>query len=124
MRTETKVSDSLTVRSGASDNQSVLTLGGSQSQLVQGDSLTTSLKDGGLGTSSESQSGNSALGELQDSVVVGDSTNNDNSLLGGTLLFEYTGDSGNRDRRLVNLGEEQRSQDDLVEGSISTAWKS
>lgn len=121
MGTETEVSDSLTVRSGTSDDQGVLTLGGSQSQLVQGDSLTTSLENGSLGTSSESQSGNSALGELQDSVVISDGTDDDNSLLGSTLLLEDACDSGNRDGGLVDLGKEQRSQDDLVEGSISTA---
>lgn len=119
--TEAEVSNSLSGGSGTSDNQGVLALGGSQRQLVQGDSLTTVLQDGGLGTSSESQSGDSGLGELQQSVVVGDSAHNDNGLGGSTLLGQGLGDSGNGHRRSVDLGQEQRSQDDLVEGSIGTA---
>lgn len=103
MGAKAKVSDSLAVRSGASDDQGVLALGGSHGQLVQGDGLTTSLQDGGLGASSESQGSNGGLGELQQSVVVGDGTDNDNGLFGGALLLQDAGNSGNRNGGLVDL---------------------
>lgn len=123
MRAHAEVSNSLSGVSGASDNQSVLALGSSQGQLVQSDSLTTSLQDGGLGAGSELQGGNSGLGELQQSVVVGDSANNDNGLVGSTLLAQGAGNSVNRNGGLVDLRQEQRSKDHLVKGSIGTAWR-
>lgn len=120
VRTEAEVSNSLSVRSWTSQDQSVLTLWSSQSQLVQSDSLTTSLQDGSSGTSSESQSGDGSLRELQQSAVVGDGTNNNDGLVLVTLLLQGSGDSGDRNRWSVDLRQEQRSQDDLVELRLST----
>lgn len=120
VRTSTEVSDGLSGVSWASNDQGVLTLWSSDGQLVQGDALTTSLQDGGSGAGGESQSGNGGLWELEDSVVVSDGTDNDNGLVGSALLVQSLADSGNGDRRSVDLGQEQRSQDNLVEWSIST----
>lgn len=120
MRTETEVSDGLSSVSWTSDDQSVLTLWSSDSQLVQGDSLTTSLDDSSLGRGSESQSSDSGLGELQQSDVVGDGTNNNDSLISSTLLLQGVVNSGERHWWSVDLGQEQRSQDNLVEWSIGT----
>lgn len=121
VRTEAEVSDSLSSVSWASDKDGVLTLRGSQSQLVQGDSLTTSLENLGLGAASESQSSDGGLWNLQQSDVVGDGTNNNNSLLGSTLLSDNGGDLGKRHRWSVDLGQEQRLQHNLVEWGVGTA---
>ena len=67
MWTETEVSGGFSGVSGASDDQSVLTLWSSDSQLVQSDSFTTSLQDSCLGTGSESQSSDGSLWEVKDS---------------------------------------------------------
>lgn len=123
VRTETKVSNGLSGVSWTSDKDGVLTLRSSQSQLVQGDSLTTSLQDSSLGTSSESQSGDSGLWGLQQSEVVGNGTNDNDGLLSSTLLLQNLVDSGKGNWRSVDLGKEQRSQDDLVERRVSTTWK-
>lgn len=120
MRTETEVSDSLSGVSWTSDEDGVLTLWSSQGQLVQGDSLTTSLDDSGLSTGSESQSGNSGLWGLQQSNVVSDGTDNNDGLLSSTLLLQHIVDSRDGNWRSVDLGQEQRSQDDLVESRVST----
>lgn len=120
MRTETEVSDSLSGVSWASEDDGVLTLWSSDSQLVQGDSLTTSLDDSSLGRGGESQSGDGDLRDIQQSDVVGDGTNNNDSLVSSTLLLQGHVDSGKRHRRSVDLGQEQRSQDNLVEWSIGT----
>lgn len=122
MRTHTKVSDSLSGVSWASDDQSVLTLWSSGGQLVQGDGLTTSLEDGGLGAGSELQSSDSSLRELEKSGVVGDGTNNNNGLLGSTLLLESSSNSRDRHRWLVDLGKVQQLEDHLVEWGVGSAW--
>lgn len=121
VRTEAEVSNSLSGVSGASDNDGVLALRSSQGQLVQGDSLTTSLDNSSLGTSSESQSGDGNLWNLQQSEVIGDSSDNNDGLLSGTLLSNNGVDLSKRHWRSVDLGQEQRLQDDLVEWGISTA---
>jgi hypothetical protein len=118
--TETEVSDSLSGVSWTSDEQSVLTQWGAGSQLVQSDSLTTSLDNLSTGTSGESQSGDCGLWELEDTVVIGDGTNNNNGLLSSTLLGQGTGDSRNRDWWSVDLRKEQGFENNLVEWSIST----
>lgn len=120
VRTETEVSDSLSGVSWTSDEDGVLALWSSDSQLVQGDSLTTSLDDSSLGRGSESQSGNGGLWNIQQSDVVGDGTNNNDSLVSGTLLLQGVVDSGKRHWRSVDLRQEQRSQHNLVEWSVGT----
>lgn len=120
MRTETEVSDSLSRVSWTSDEDGVLTLWSSQGQLVQGNSLTTSLDDSSLSTGSESQSGDSGLWGLQQSDVISDGTDNNDGLLSSTLLLQDIVNSRDRDWWSVNLRQEQRSQDDLVKWSVST----
>lgn len=122
VRTSTEVSDSFSGLSWTSNDQSVLTLWSSNSQLVQSDTFTTSLQDSSSGTSSESQSSNGSLWEFENSGVVSDGTDNDNSLVSSTLLAQSSANSGDRDRRSVDLGQEQRLQDNSVEWSISTTY--
>lgn len=114
------MSDGFSGVSWTSQDQGVLTLWSLDGQLVQSDGFTTSLDDLGSGTGSESQSGDSGLWELKDSGVVGDGTNDDDGLTGRTFLLQSSGDSGDGDWRSVDLGQEQRLQDDLVEWSIGT----
>lgn len=120
MWTEAKVSDSLTSTSWASEDQGVLTLWSTSGELVQSDGLTTSIHNLGTGASGESESGNSGLWELKDTVVIGDGTNNDNGLVSGTLLLKSTVNSGHRHWWSVDLGKEQRLEHNLVEWSLST----
>lgn len=120
VRTETEVSDGLSGVSWTSEEDGVLALWSSDSQLVQGDSLTTSLDDSSLGRGGESQSGNGGLWNLQQSDVIGDGTNNDNGLVSSTLLLQGVVDSGKRHWWSVDLRQEQRSQDNLVEWSVGT----
>lgn len=121
MRAHAEVSDSLSRVSGTSQDQSVLTLGSSSSKLVQSDGLTTSLQDLSLGTGGESKSSDSSLGELEDSVVISDSSDNNNSLVSSTLLVKSSRDSRNRHRRSVNLREEKLLENDLVERRVGSS---
>lgn len=120
VRTEAEVSDGLSRLSGASENDGVLTLWSTTSKLVQGDGLTTGLEDTGLSRLGESQSGNGSLWNLGDTVVVSDSANNNNGLVGGTLVLDGSSDTGDRDWRTVDFGQEEGSENHLVEASIGT----
>lgn len=59
-----EVLDSLSGVLGSSEEKGVATSGGSQGQLIDGQSLTTSGKDAGTGGSSEAESCNTELGNL------------------------------------------------------------
>jgi len=118
--THAKVSVGLSSLLWTSDENGISTGWVSGSQLVESDCLTTVLLDGVSGTGSESQSGDGSLRERVQSQVIGDSTDNDDSLLCGTGLLKSSGNLGNRNWLSVGLGQEQKSQDDLVEWCIST----
>ena len=118
--THTEVSNSFSGVSWTSQDQSVLTLWSSDSQLIQSDTFTTSLDNLGSGTSSESQSSNGGLWEVVDSGIIGNGTNNDNSLVSRTFLLQSSRNSRSRNRWSVDLRQEQSLQNNLVEWSIST----
>lgn len=118
--TEAEVLDSLTGVLGATEDQGVASSGGTESKLVQGDSLTTSSEDAGTGGGGESQGSDGHLGALEQTVVIGDGTdNNDGSLL--TLLVDVGDNAGQGDGRSVDLGCKQTSKNNLVERGIGSA---
>lgn len=118
--TEAEVSDGLSRLSGTSEDDSVLTLWSTTSKLVQSDSLTTGLENTGLSRLGESQSSDGSLWNLSDTVVVSDSANNNNGLVGSTLVLDSSSDTGDRDRRTVDFGQEQGSENHFVEASVGT----
>lgn len=120
--THAEVLDSLTSILGATQDQSVAASGGAQSKLIQGDGLAAGLDDAGTGSGGESQSSDIDLGEGQETVVVGDGADDDDGAL-LTLLVDVGDDAGQRDRRAVDLGHKQASENDLVEVGIRAACK-
>jgi hypothetical protein len=117
---EAEMPDSLTAVLGATEDQGVGTGGSTESQLVQGDGLAAGSDNAGTGGGGESQGSDGRLGELEETVVVGDgSDNDDGSLL--ALLVQVGDNSGQRDGRSVDLGHEQTSENDLVEGRVGSA---
>lgn len=122
VRTEAEVLDSLTGVLGTTEDQGVASGGGTESKLVQGDGLTTGSEDAGTGGSGESQSSDSHLGALEQTVVIGDGTdNNDGSLL--SLLVDVGDNAGQGDGRSVDLGRKQTSENNLVERGIGSAYE-
>lgn len=115
-----EVADGLTGVAGTTEDQSVLTSGGATSKLVEGDALTAGLDNAGTGGLGETESGNGSLGDLEEAVVISDGADNDDGLVLSTLLEESTRDAGNRNRRAVDLREEERTKDDLVELRVGT----
>lgn len=120
MGTETEVLESLTGVLGTTEDQGVAASGGTESKLVQGDGLTTGGDDASTGSRSESQGSDGGLGELQEAVVVGDGGDNDDgSLL--ALLVNVGHNAGQRNGGSVDLGREETSENDLVEGRVGSA---
>jgi hypothetical protein len=115
-----EVLDGLTGVLGATEQQGVAASGGTQSELVEGQGLTTSGDNAGTGGGGEAQSSDAQLGDLEETVVVGDGTNNDNGLALGTLGL--ADNAGDRDGGAVDARHEQAAQDDLVERRVGTAW--
>lgn len=128
VRTETEVLDCLTGVLLAPDQDSVGTSGGTGSELVEGDALTAGSLNAGTGSVGESESSYRKLGELKNSVVVSDGTNNNNGLGGlrsgsgdTTLRLGEVDDARDRNRGLVDLGHIQTTKNGLVESAVSSA---
>lgn len=128
VRAETEVLDSLTCGLLTTDQDRVATGRSTGSELVQGEALTASSLDTGTGSVGETKSSNGKLGKLENSVVIGDGSNNNNGLrsLGSrsgntTLRLGQVDDTGDRDRGLVDLGHVKASEDGLVESRVGSA---
>lgn len=111
--------DSLSGVLWSSKEKSVASGWGSEGQLIDGQGLTTGSKDASTGSGSEAESRNTELGNLQQSVVIGDGTNNDDGSL--LLLASVCDESRDRDWWSVDAGHKQSAKDDLVEGRVGTA---
>ena len=112
---EAKVFNSFSGILGSSEEQGVATSGSSQSKLIQSQDLSSSSKNTGTSCSSESKSGNTELGNSQETVIICNSTDDDYSLVVG-LLGCVGHNSGDGDWRPVDTGHEESAKDDLVEG--------
>lgn len=116
--THAEVSDGLSVVLLSSEEHDVGSGRCSHGELVEGDALTSGLCDSSSGGRGKSQGGDGEFWDVDQSVVVGDgSDDGDGSLgLGGILrIRDLSGNVGDRDGRSVDLGHEQSSEDDLVE---------
>jgi hypothetical protein len=124
--TEAEVLDGLTGVLGSTDEEGVGTGGETGGNLVDGESLTTSLLDAGAGRGSEAHGSDGELGELKEAVVVSDGTDNDNGLalvgLGVRLVGGSRDDLGEGDGGAVDLGHHKTAEDNLVEGSVGAAY--
>jgi len=123
--TEAEVLDGLTGVLGTAEEDGVGTSGGTHSELIDGEALTTGGQDAGTGGCGEAKGCNGHLGEGQETVVVGDGGNNDNGLaldlLGSVLAGGGSNNAGDGHRRAVDLAHHQAAEDDLVELGVGTA---
>jgi len=81
VRSETEMLDSLSGILWSTEEKSVASGWGTLSQLIQSQDLTTSCKDASTGSSGEAESSNTELWDGQETVVISDGTNDDNSLV-------------------------------------------
>jgi len=115
-----KVLDGLSGVLWSSQQESVASSRSTQSQLIQGQGLTTGGNDAGTGGSGEAESGNAELGNGQKTVVISDGTNDDDGLVVGFL--RGVGDNTREgDGRAVDARHEEAAENDLVEGRLGTA---
>jgi len=117
---ETEMLDSLTGVLWTSKKEGVASGWGTESELVEGENLTTSSKNAGTGGSGEAEGSNAELWNGQETVVISDGTDDDNGLVIG-LLRHVGNDSGDGDRWAVDAGHKKATENDLVEGRIGTA---
>lgn len=118
---EAEVLNSLTGVLGAAEQQGVAAGRGAESQLVEGQCLTTGGKNAGTGGGGKSQSGDGNLGDREEAVVVGDGTNN-NDDLALILLRDLALDARKGDGGSVDAGHEKAAKDDLVEVRVRSAY--
>jgi hypothetical protein len=118
--THAEVLDGLTGVLGATEQQGVAASGGTQSELIEGEGLTTGGQDAGTGGGGEAQSGDAQLGDGKQTVVIGDGTDNDDGL--ALLTLALTNDAGDRDGGSVDAGHKETAQDDLVEAGVGTTY--
>lgn len=123
MRTHAEVSNGFTGVSRTTNNQSVLASRSSAGKLVESDNFTTSLQDTGFSSLSNLECSNSDLGNFVKTSIVGNSTSNNNDLTSVILGLSDTGDTGDGNRRSVDLRKEKRSENDLVELGVGTTSK-
>lgn len=122
VRAKAEVLDGFTSVLRSTEQQSVGASGSTQGKLVEGENLTASLLNSCTGGGSEAKRGDGQLGDSQQTVVVCDSSNNDDglSLLG---LVQVGDDARQGDGGTVDLGHEQSAKDDLVEVGVGTTSK-
>lgn len=120
MGTEAEVLDSLTGVLGATEEQSVGTGRGAQGKLVQSQGLTTGLLDAGTGGSGETQSSDRQLGDVQETVVVSDGTD-DNDGLALLGLGDVGSNARERDGGTVDARHKETAENSLVELGLRTA---
>ena len=118
MGTHTEVLDGLTGVLSTTEDDSVSTSGGTESELIEGENLTTSLQNASLSGLGEAKSSDRELGDFQKTRVVSDGTDNNNGLT--LLLLGVADDAGDRDRGTVDAGHKETLKNDLVEVGIST----
>lgn len=97
-----EVLDGLTGVLGSTEENDVGASWGAESELVEGDALTTSLLNASAGGCGEAESGDAQLRDLEETVVVGDGADNSADLVTAGLLVVLVGSHAN------NLGERDR----------------
>ena len=117
---KTEVLDSLTGVLWSTEEEGVASGWGAESELIQGEDLTTGSQDAGTGSGGEAERSNAELWNSQETVVVGDGTDDNNGLVVG-LLRDVGNDSGERHWWSVDARHKQATEDDLVERGLGAA---
>jgi len=120
---ETEMLDGLARVLWSSEEEGMGTGWSPQSELIESESFTTGGNDASTGGSGESKSSNGDLWGLQQTVVVGDGSNDDDGLALdlGLFMADKSGDTRERDWWAVDLGHEKAAEDDFVEARVGSA---
>jgi hypothetical protein len=104
-----------------SEEMNLLAFGSLHNELVEGEALAASGGDASTGSLSESESGNSQLGDSEDSLIIGDGGNDNGGLTLIRLLLVMLDKLGKRKRRSVHSGGNKSSEDGLVEARTGSS---
>jgi hypothetical protein len=113
-RTHAKVLHGLTTIPHTAEEDSVGASWCTHGELIEGESLTTSVEDALLGSTGEPQGGDREFWDFESSDVIGNSANDDDDFR--VTLWGFFGvldDFRERDRGLVDFGEEKAVEDGL-----------
>lgn len=99
----------------SSEEKGVASGRSSEGQLIKSQDLTSSSNDAGTSRGGEAKGGDAELGDSQETVVIGDSANDNDGLVVG-LLGGVRNNSGDGDRGSVDAGHKKAAENDLVEG--------
>jgi hypothetical protein len=114
----TEVLDGLTGVLRTTEQDGVLTSRSTESKLVKGQNFTTSVDDTGTSGLGDTEGGNGHLGDIEETDVVGDGTNNNGDLV--LVSLQVASNAGDGHGRAVGTGLEETLQDDLVELRVGT----
>lgn len=93
--------------------------GGGEGKLIKGDDFTTGFQDASTGGFCDAQSANAELGDIVETDIVGDGAHDDGGL--AFLALHEVCELGEGERRSVDLGHEEASENDLVEIAVGAA---
>merc|ERR1719278_2105258 len=110
-----EVLDGLALLAGSLHEHRVLPGWSPDGELVEGHDLSSSLQDSLPSLLSHPEGAHRHLGDVKDPDIVGDGAHTDSNLFGVASLLHVAGQSGDGERRPVDLGHEESPQDDLVE---------
>lgn len=122
VRAEAEVLHSLTGVLGTTEKQSVGTGGGTESKLIHGEDLTTSLLNASASSGGNTQSSDGELGDGQEAVVISDGTDN-NDGLALVRLVDVESDARDRNRGAVDARHEEAAENGLVEVGLRAAYR-
>ena len=102
------------------DQEGILALGGTQSQLIESEHLTTSLHDASTSSLGDLEGGQGHLGNNLETLIVSDGSNNNHNGSGlAGVVSSLLGNSREGNGGTVGLAEAETLEDDLVEGGVS-----
>jgi len=104
----------------SSQEKGVASSWGTESQLIQGQNLTTRRNDTGTSGCGETKSGDTELWDSEEAVIIGDGADDYDGLVIG-FLRRVGDNSGQGNGWSVDTGHEQTTENDLVERRVGTA---
>lgn len=105
--------EGLTSVLGATKQEGVASGRSTQSELIQRQALTTGSNDAGTGGGSEAQGSDRDLGDLEETVIVGDGADDNDGLVGLVATGDLRLDAREGNGRSVDARHEQAAQDNL-----------
>lgn len=104
------------------EEDSVSAGGAEGGKLIESESLAAVLGDASASTLREAESSDlDALGQAEDTLIIGNPANNNSNLLAQILTLGVANNLRNRDRSTVHAAHAEAVKDDLVELAASTA---